>query len=182
MRTTWSLSFAAVIAVLVSTIPLLVPAQDVERRQQFEGTWRLDHTPEEGGRILDAAADRAASAMNYFIRSIARGRLREGTHLNRRIVLRFEEGDRIFVQFDGRDSYTTRIGRTERRRGEDGEEMRVTQRFRDNGSLEQVFETDSGTRWYVYTPLPDGRMRVETTTGSPRMPQPMYFTLDYRRD
>jgi hypothetical protein len=156
-------------------------AQDAPERgpadpARFDGTWVLDHSPAEANRILDRGVERAVSAMNYFVRGIARSRLRDGTHLNRRIALAFEGGERITVRFDDRSSYTTRLGRTERR-----EEMRVTQRFRPNGALEQVFETDEGTRWYVYTPLPDGRLRVESTTHGPRMPQPMYFVLEYRR-
>ncbi len=153
-----------------------------EARGRFDGAWRMVQSAREGQRLIDRAIDQAISPMNYFIRPLARSRLREGTHLNRRIELRFDEGNRLTVRFEDRDSYTTRIGRTERRRNESGEAMRVTQRIRPSGQLEQVFETDSGTRWYVYTPSAEGRMRIETTTNGPRMPRPMHFALDYRRE
>jgi hypothetical protein len=163
------------LAISLSAVVLPATAQ-APSPAPFDGVWRLDHPNDEGRRIVDRAIDRAVEPMNYFVRAIAADRLREGTHINRRITLRAAD-DRLTVQFDDRDAYTTRIGRTTRQQG-----MRVTQRLRPNGQLEQVFETDEGTRWYVYTPLADGRMRVETTTGSPRMPEPMVFSLVYRRE
>ena len=153
-----------------------------ERRASFEGTWRMTQSPAEARRVINQAVERAVAPMSFFVRGIARGRLREGTPIQRRIVLAFEERDRLSVRFNEGDEYTTRIGRTEVRTNPEGQRMRVTQRFRPSGQLEQVFETDQGTRWYVYTPTGDGRLHLETTTGSPRMPQPMYFELDYARD
>lgn len=165
------------LSALIATSLFVLPATaQAPSAATFEGVWRLDHTNEEGRRIVDRAIDRCVGAMNYFFRGIAADRLREGTHLNRRITLDVNE-DRLTVRFDDRDSYTSRIGRTVRQNG-----LRVTQRLRPSGELEQVFEGDEGTRWYVYTPLPDGRLRVETTTGSPRMPEPMHYALEYRRE
>jgi hypothetical protein len=131
--------------------------------------------------IVDEAIEQAVNAMNFFIRGIARSRLREGTPVHERIDLAVR-GDEVTVRFDGTDGYTTHLGRTEVRTNPSGIHMRVTQRFRSNGQLEQSFVTDQGTRWYVYTLLRDGRLRVATTTDSPHMPQPMSFLLDYRRD
>ncbi|MGE0790491.1 MAG: hypothetical protein AB7S26_32740 [Sandaracinaceae bacterium] len=146
----------------------------------FTGTWRLGTSMTEAEREVDQAVDRAVSAMQFFERPIARDRLRSGTTVNRTIVLAFH-GERATVRFATGDSYTTQLGHTERR-VEDGEAMRVTQRVRSDGSLEQVFQTDSGTRWYVYRPQDDGTLRVEVITNSDRMPQAMRFTLPYRRE
>jgi hypothetical protein len=177
----WARASAALPLILAALLwPSAARPQNApEQSARFEGTWRMSHSRSEAERILTRAVDRATNGFNYFIRGIVRDRLRAGTHINQRIALDFE-GDRLTVRFD-RDSYTTRIGRTERERNEDGTPMRVTQRFRPSGQLEQVFETDEGTRWYVYTPVGADRMRIESTTGSPRMPDPMYFSLDYRR-
>jgi len=60
--------------------------------------------------------------------------------------------------------------------------MRVTQRFHADGRLEQVFQTDQGTRWNVYRSTGEGRMRVQATTQGMMMPEPMVFTFDYQRD
>jgi hypothetical protein len=153
-----------------------------ELRARFEGAWRLEGTERAARQTIDRAIERAIRPMNFFIRPIARARLREGTFLNHRIELRFIGEDRLSVHFDDRDAHTTPIGRTLMRQRADGERMRVTQRFRPGGQLEQVFQTDSGTRWYVYRPLDDDRMRIETTTHGPRMPEPMLFALEYRRE
>lgn len=154
------------------------PAQQ-QAAQRFEGTWRLAQPRDEAQQVVSEAVEDAANQFNFMIRGIARSRLREGTPVHSRVEVSFE-GDQVTVRF-GDESYTTTLGRTEVRRNPEGEEMRVTQRIRPNGQLEQVFETEGGTRRYVYTPLSDGRMRIATTTDSPQMPQPMYFMLDYRR-
>lgn len=155
----------------------------VAARARFEGRWHLAVTPARANETIDAAVARAAEAMPFFARGIARGRLREGTPLIRRIDLRFDgSGENLTVAFDGR-RYVTPIGRTAvRTRPSDGERLRVTQRLRPSGQLEQVFEADGGTRWYVYTSTGDGTLRMDSTTDSDRMPQPMVFSLDYRRE
>jgi hypothetical protein len=176
----------AVVAVLVAAALSPSPAQVQDapeagqQRALFEGTWRLATPRSQANGILDRAADAAANAMNFFVRGIARSRLREGSRLYEEVGLHFGDDGRLTVRFD-EQSYTTRIGRTERRQNREGEERRVTQRFRANGQLEQVFETDSGTRWYVWTSTGEGRLRLEVTTNSPQMPQPMVYVLDYRR-
>lgn len=177
------LPFAALLA--VAAWPSSAALQDADEvaafRERFEGTWRLTVSQQRAQQTVNQAVDRAVDAMPFFFRPVARDRLREGTPVVRRIELDFRDDGRLSVSFDGR-RYTTRIGRTERaRRARDGEPMRVTQRLRDSGQLEQVFQTDSGTRWYVYTATGDDRMRVESTTNSDRMPQPLRFRLDYRR-
>lgn len=149
--------------------------------ERLGGTWRLAMAPERAEQVIDRAVDRAVDAMAFFVRPIARDRLGDGTPLIRVIDLEFHDDDRVTVELDGR-SYTTPLGRTVvRQRPSDGERLRVTQRLRSDGRLEQVFQSDGGTRWYVYRPQGPDRLRVESTTDSERMPQPMRFTLEYRR-
>jgi hypothetical protein len=152
-----------------------------QMRVRFHGTWRLTVTHAAARQNVDAAIEQAVGAMNYFVRGVARDQLRDNTPLNRRIDLLFEDGERINVRFDDRFSYTTRMGRTTRFTTPEGDDMRVTQRFRGE-QLEQVFATDAGTRWNVYTSTGDGQLRVEATTQGMMMPQPLYFTLEYRRE
>jgi hypothetical protein len=157
------------------------PDPQFERfRERFHGTWRLEGTVERARTTVDAAIEQTVNAMNFFVRPIARTQLRDNTPLNRRIDIFFRDGQRINVRFDERYSYTSRIGRTTRVTTPEGDEMRVTQRFRDDGTLEQVFETDQGTRWNVYTITDDG-MTCGATTQGMMMPQPLYFSLSYRR-
>ncbi|MEC7523115.1 MAG: hypothetical protein VYE22_24770 [Myxococcota bacterium] len=165
----------------VSVALLAAPAvAQTDGRAQVEGTWVLAQPADQAERVVDRAASRAADAMSFFVRAIARSRLREGTTVNRRIVLSFD-GDQVTVRFSDGSAFTTPLGQTVRRRDPEGEMMNVTARFRDDGALEHVFQTDGGTRWYVFHPEGDGRLRVEVVTDSPRMPEAMRFTLSYRR-
>lgn len=176
----------AALVALLALWPAHAKPQDAAPRpprpERFQGVWRIEQSRTEARGVVNQAIERCVSAMNFFVRGIARTKLRDGTPVHDRIDLEFRGDDRVTVRFEGREGYTTRLGQTERRRNPNGQEMRVTQRFRPNGHLEQEFATDDGTRWYVYMPLRDGRLRVKTTTGSPRMPQPMWFLLDYHRN
>lgn len=157
-----------------------VPATS-SRVAQFGGVWHLATPRAEAVRIVDAAAEETASRLSFLVRRLAHGRLVQGTPVVREIELRFEPGGRLMTRLRGGDQHTTRIGHSERRRSGNGDAVTLTQRFRPSGQLEQVFEAAQGTRWYVWTPRPDGRMRIEVTTGSPRLPQAMRFSLDYQR-
>lgn len=151
-------------------------------RERFNGTWRLSTPLARGRQVIERAVEQTVSAMNFFTRPIARPMLRDATPLNRAIHLRFVGDGRLSVQFDDQETYVTRIGRTSTRyRTSGGDPMRVTQRFRDNGQLEQVFQADDGTRWYVWTLQPDGHARLDSTTNGEMMPQPMHYTLEYQR-
>lgn len=186
-----SVGLAAAIA-LVSGIGWPAPAQPqdtpapsprfLEHRARFQGVWRLATPPARARQVVDAAIDQTVNAMNFFLRGIARDQLRDNTPLNRRIDLVFLDDERVTVVFDGRHRYTTRPGRTHRFRTPEGDEMRVVQRLHPDGRLEQVFETDRGTRWNVYHSTGEGELRIEATTQGMMMPQPLYFTLDYRRE
>jgi hypothetical protein len=152
-------------------------------RRRFEGTWRLTTDPARARRVIDRAVERAVRSMSFFVRPIARPRLREATPVTRRLRLAFsDEGRRLTVSFDDDDRYTTRLGVTSRRyRSHEGEQLRITQRLRPSGQLEQVFQTDSGTRWYVWIPRAPDRVRIEATTQGEMMPDPMVYALEYER-
>jgi hypothetical protein len=151
-------------------------------RERFEGTWVLATSTASARQTVDRAIEQAVSAMSFFVRGVARPLLRDNTPLNRRIEFDFRDGARIRVRFpDTGWEATTRVGRTERARTQDGDTMRVTQRFHDDGSLEQVFQADQGTRWNVYRVDSEGRMTVQSTVQGDMMPQPMRFSLRYRR-
>jgi len=148
--------------------------------ERFEGTWRLAVSPERGQQTIDAAVERAVNAMPFLFRSVARPRLRDGTPLVRRIELDFDDGA-VAVSLDGR-RYRTPLGETRRvTRASDGARLRLTQRIQSGGQLEQVFQGDSGTRWFVYERVGEDRLRLTSTTDSDRMPEAMRYSLTYRR-
>ncbi|MCB9597684.1 MAG: hypothetical protein H6719_33515 [Sandaracinaceae bacterium] len=175
---------AAVLAPALAVLPGDASSQTADPAETLGGTWRLAGSRAEAEATVDAAVDRAVDAMSYFVRAIARPRLREGTSIDDRIELLFEPEGRLRVRFSGRDGrseYVTTLGRTESRVRADGSRIRVTQRLHEDGSLEQVFQTDGGTRWYVYRPTSSGALTLDVTTDSDRMPEAMRFRLSYRR-
>lgn len=171
-----------VVVVLGWAAPAAPQAEDLAgARARFEGTWQLEVTPRQAQQTIEHGIERAIEGLPFYAQPIARDRLRSGTPVIRRIELAFGEDGAVQVSFDGR-RYETPIGRTvARTRQGDGERLRVTQRLRPTGELEQVFEGASGTRWYVYTPLGADEVRVDSTTNSERLPQPVHFALEYRR-
>ena len=149
-------------------------------RTRFEGTWILAVPQARARQTVDRAIDRAVNAMSFFMRPIARPMIRDNTPVNRQITLAFLSNNRIRVTFDTGATYTTTVGRPARGETLEGDPMTVTQRFRD-GTLEQVFQADQGTRWNVYTSTGEGRLRIAATTSADMMPRPLVFQLDYRR-
>lgn len=156
-------------------------AGDAARAARFGGIWQLATSRTEAEGVVDAAATVTANAMNIIVRPIARNRLVQGTPIHGEIELRFGPDGRLTTRLEGGDSHTTRIGRPARRVAGNGDPVTLTQRFRENGQLEQAFEAPTGTRWYVWTPTEGEHMRIEITTDSPRLPQAMHFVLHYRR-
>lgn len=182
------LPVAAALGALVtaSLLPGRAPAQDSADAQweamsgRFDGVWRLAVSTGAARRTVDRSIDEAVNAMNFFIRGMARPMIRDNTPVNEEIELRFRAGQNIFVRFDSRVRYTSRLGRTARVRTHTRDPMRLTQRFRGE-QLEQVFQADNGTRWNTYTILGNGQMRVDAVTNGDMMPRAMRFSLSYRR-
>lgn len=149
-------------------------------RERLEGVWELATPGPQARRVVDRSIERTVEAMNFFVRGVARGQLRDNTPINRRITLRFQEGERVSVRFSETGmQVSSRIGRT-RRAQHDGTEIRVTQRFRGD-VLEQVFETDQGTRWNTYHRTGDDTLRLDAVTQGMMMPEALRFPLNYRR-
>ncbi len=185
------LPLTALVVIALAIWPASAAPQDeapdarfAEYRGRFHGVWRRTVPDARARQVVDAAIEQTVGAMNFFVRGLARDQLRDNTPLNGRIDLLFRDDGRVTVMFDGDSArrYTSRVGRTVRVHSPAGDEMRMTQRYRDDGRFEQVFATDQGTRWNVYESTGEGRMRVDATTQGMMMPQPMHFTFEYRRE
>lgn len=171
---------AVALAALVPSPARVQSGDFAAAEERFEGTWQLAVSPDRAQQTIDTAVERAVNAMPFLFRGVARGRLRDQTPAVRRIVLDFDDGA-VAVSYDGRD-YRSPLGETRRvTRSSDGARLRLTQRLQSGGQLEQVFEGDSGTRWYVYEATGPDTIRLTSTTDSDRMPEAMRFSLTYRR-
>jgi hypothetical protein len=150
-----------------------------ELATRFEGRWQLSVSRGSAQSTIDAAVERVVGAMNYFLRGIARPRLRDATPIDSYYRFEFGDDDRVTVHFEGRDRFTTPLGRTRRYRTDDGTALRVTIRERGD-ALETVFQTDEGNRWYAFRANGATLTMTATTTGS-MLPQAMRYQLTYRR-
>lgn len=145
-----------------------------------EGTWALVPPVESGRSTIRTAFDRALADANFFLRALARERVDPDQLLARRIVVR-REGDRMTTTMvtTGAHRFRTRLGYPETVRGENGEDLELTQSLTGD-SLQLYFRFDEGRRWTVLRPEGD-RMRAFTTIDPRRLDDDVHFVLAYRR-
>jgi hypothetical protein len=142
------------------------------------GTWRYSGSAAHGAEIVNRAIGRTVEPMNLIVRGFAADRLRGKNQLVQRIAIsRTSDGFRIV--YDGSRTYQTPTNQW-RVHNFQGESLRVLIR-ENNGSLVQMFRSDSGTRRNVYRIVGEGRMRFEVNVQSPSLPRAMSYQLTYRR-
>lgn len=135
----------------------------------------------EGSDDVDQAIRKATSGMNFITRPIARGRLSKTNAPYGSITLS-QTPSEVTVVTDGRAPIVTPAsGEVIRWTREDGEVLDVNTEWQ-SGSLVQTFAAEDGKRVNVYTLGPDGNtLSMRVTITSPRLPEPMVYTLRYRR-
>ena len=117
--------------------------------------------------------------MSFLARGIARGRLKDRNPIARAVHLE-QEGDRVAVAFDGR-RYAGQVGAAPVVvSGTGGDPLRLTFRRRGD-TLVQRFDGERGGRTNTFTVGADGRLRVEVTVRSPRLPGDVVYRLTYAR-
>ena len=167
----------------VPSVPALgqeaeTPAAQDPVAEFFNGTWRYAGSAQHGTQIIHRAVDRCVEPENFIVRSVAAGRLRDKNPLVRNISINVGGGNARIV-FDGSRTYRTALGAWRTHRF-DGDSVRVQIR-EHNGSIVQLFRTDSGTRRNVYRRMPNGQMRVEVTVQANSLERDMTYRLLYRR-
>lgn len=167
-----------VIAFVLLSVAGVASGQEAAGLDRYVGHWRYDGTPEHGQRIIEAAVGRAVDGMGFIVSDIAAGRLRGKNQLVREIVIS-QAGDRVRIAFDGTRVYETALEQWTPHHTPDGESVSVLHRYHQ-GSLVQLFRSDSGTRRNVFRMSGD-RIRLEVTVQSPSLPRAMTYSLTYRR-
>jgi hypothetical protein len=162
---------ASVLALSVAGAPALAA-------QEIEGTYRL--LPQESDDI-GQAINAATSRMNFVTRPIARSRLRGTNPAYQRVVIG-QEGARIRIEMDDAPAVVApRDGTPIRWRRADGEQLDVTVGV-EPGRVTQTFRAEDGERENLLVLSPDGRTLAMTVTiRSPQLPEPLTYTLRYRR-
>jgi hypothetical protein len=127
------------------------------------------------------AIDRAVARMNFITRPIARGRLTKTNTPYRTLTIGRAEGNISIVTDQRAPIVSPPDGSPIKWTREDGEVFDVTTRWVE-GALEQTFVAEDGQRKNVYVLAADGStLEMRVTVTSPRLAEPVSYTLRYRR-
>jgi hypothetical protein len=160
---------------------MLVPAAQLAGQPQaptLEGTYVL--VPEQSDDI-EAAIETGVAQMNFITRSVARGRLKKTNPAYQRIVIGrgpahievvFDEREPLRMPVDGSATKWTR---------EDGEVFDVRADWRGQ-ELVQHYKAEDGERTNTFRIDQTGAaLTLEVVVTSGRLPQPVTYSLAYRR-
>lgn len=118
--------------------------------------------------------------MSFFLRPIARSRLRKTNPGFEKISLVFE-GDQARVSAGpGAPVVLPMSGAPIRWKREDGEVFTVRGKLQ-NGTYTEMFEAPDGTRTNAFSLDSEDRLVLNVTVTSPRLPGPLRYKLVYQR-
>ncbi len=162
------------LAILYTIAPRDASAQAAD----FTGTYTAADGAEQ---IVEQAIQQAVAKMNVIARPIARSRLKK-TNSPYRVIRIEQQPAQLTFQFDHRKPLELPAdGRAIKWAREDGEVLDVSARLQD-GVITQTFQAEDGQRTNRFTLGPDGAtMTLDVTVSSPRLPEPLAYSLDYHR-
>ena len=141
------------------------------------GSWRLASQPAD---VIERAIERGIDDMSFITKPIARRRLRSTNDAYATVEVRVDPAE-VTTVLEGRAITSPADGRAISWRREDGETMQVSTALRD-GALVQTFMAEDGSRENVYSVSPDGgRLTLQVTIRSGRLPAPIVYRLLYDR-
>lgn len=133
---------------------------------------------------LDDAIDQVVSQMNFFVRGIARRRLRKPNLPSKRVVITVENGQ-IGIDRPGQPKVSAPAdGKpVQWRNPDDGEVFQVRQGIDEDGHLYQRFKGDDSTSRNEFRLDDDGKkLTIHTEITADRLPAPLRFDMTYRRE
>jgi len=149
---------------------------------RFAGTYRYV-----GGEAeikeLDEAIEEVVEKMNFFIRGIARRRLRAPNLPSSGVGVFIERGQ-IRITRPGRPEVSAPANGTTVtwRHPTDGDVFRVSHGLDDRGAMYQRFEDDRSLSLNHFTLSDDGRrLTIRTEVTADRLPAPLRFKTTYER-
>jgi hypothetical protein len=146
--------------------------------QLLSGRFELAGTRQEAEAELNRGIERAVADMSFMTRGIAADRLREKNPIRSEVTTEVR-GDRIAIRY-GDARYETRSGEWETVTAT-GEQVELLQTASGN-EIFQTFRAPDGEKTTVYRFSPDGqRLTLDITVTSPRLSQPMRYSVEYRR-
>lgn len=157
--------------------PISQPSGGQANQQLVTGTFVLTQPEAQAQQGVNRSIEEAANHVGFFERGFVRSKLRDKNPV--RSPVRTEiHGDRLAVTY-GQDRYETVQGQTQTVNAL-GEAVQLRQYARGN-QIFQNFRSKDGNKAIVMTFRPDGRMDMDVTVTSGRLPQPLRYRLQYRR-
>ncbi len=144
------------------------------------GRWVLDRAASGDVR---RAIDTVTGRMNFFIRPIARSRLRSANEMHDRLTVTITSSE-ISTQVDQMAPITSPAGGAEVTwRRENGDQFQLHAVLAGQRLVQTFVGRDGSRRENVFTPGEDGRsLNIAVTVSHARLPMPLRYRLVYRRD
>ena len=169
----------AILAIALAALAAAFPAPASTQSPTLEGSYVLVSP---GRAEIDRAIETAIARMNFVTRPIARGRLRRTNVPYGRLRVSVSPSEIVTTADDGSPVVTPPSGTFVKWEREDGETFDVATRWQGD-TLSQTFRADDGQRDNLYTLGPDGRtLTLAVTLSSPRLPNPLRYSLTYRKE
>jgi hypothetical protein len=161
--------------VLLAVCATPLPAQSVPLQGSFA------FVPEESDDVAGAIRN-ATSRVNFALRGIARSRLRRTNAPYRTLTIAHTTAD-VTIIIDQRAPITSpSSGAPVEWAREDGEVFEVSTQW-EGDRLRQTFVADDGERDNLFRLSPDrNTLTLEVTVTSRRLPEPLVYTLVFRRN
>ncbi len=126
----------------------------------------------------DAAIDGVVSDMNFFVRGIARSRLKKATKISPSVAVS-RDGENLVVLIDGKRYSAPLSGKGVEVTNAEGDKMTLTHREK-NGRIDQTFRAKDGGRKNMLRCQGD-KLELQVTIFSPRLPREIKYRLSYKK-
>jgi hypothetical protein len=167
------------LGVVVAALAALALAQGTAAAQDIRGAFTL--YPQASDDVAKAI-ETVVTPMNFIKKPLARKRLKETNQPPQRIEITATSSEVSISTDDGEVVRTPADGRpVEWTRKSDGETFMVTT-VREGRVIRRTFRADDGQRASSYAISPDGgTLTMTVVVTSPQLPDPLTYTLVYRR-
>ena len=166
------LIFLLVIGLLIPAALNAVPKEDM--------VWKSSGQKRNQAKI-EKGIEKAIDDMNFITRPIARGKLKKANIAFKTIQIKFT-GEKVSIQQGARTTIAAPVdgGKVSWTR-EDGDKFKVSQKVSET-KITQVFQGENGKKTLVYKFNKEfTEMWVSVRVDSPKLPEPVRYTLKYKR-
>jgi len=153
-------------------------SMSVAAEVNLEGVWQVQGA-ENTQETLDTAVEEVVQEMNFFIRKIARSKLKEQAQvcntwnfavLNNNFSWQCDQDETFELANAAKDQSVTKA---------DGSTFTGTLNRGDN-YITTVLTSDKGVRTNMWKKISDSEMQYTATIESEKLPQPLTWTLNYK--